>query len=47
METTTVKFYSLNYNDVKTYWAALLFIVGNILINQLHHFLKKHLILFV
>lgn len=30
METTTVKFYSLNYNDVKTYWAALLFIVGNI-----------------
>ena len=26
METTTVKFYSLNYNDVKTYWAALLFL---------------------
>ena len=31
MESTTVKLYSLNYSDVKTYLAALLFIIGNIL----------------
>lgn len=41
METTTVKFYSLNYNDVKTYWAALLFIVGNILFPQLFHLMPQ------
>lgn len=28
---TTVKLYSLNYSNVKTYLAASLFIVGNIL----------------
>ena len=27
---TTVKLYSLNYSNVKTYLAASLFIVGNI-----------------
>ena len=31
METTTVKLYSLDYSNVKTYWAASLFIIGNIL----------------
>ena len=32
MEATTVKFYSLKYNRVKTYWVAALFVVGNIVI---------------
>lgn len=41
METTTVKFYSLNYNDVKTYLAALLFIIGNILFPQLFHLIPQ------
>lgn len=29
METTSIKLYSLNYNDTKTYLATLLFVVGN------------------
>ena len=29
MESTTVKLYSLNYGNVRTYLAASLFIVGN------------------
>ncbi|WP_303011060.1 ECF transporter S component [uncultured Bacteroides sp.] len=41
METTTVKLYSLNYNDVKTYLAALLFIIGNILFPQLFHLIPQ------
>lgn len=35
METTTVKLYSLDYSNVKTYWAASLFIIGNILFPKL------------
>lgn len=31
MESTTVKLYSLNYGNVRTYLTASLFIVGNIL----------------
>lgn len=31
MESTNVKLYSLNYGNVRTYLAASLFIVGNIL----------------
>ncbi len=34
---TTVKLYSLNYSNVKTYLFALLFIVGNIVLPQLCH----------
>ena len=34
MESTTVKLYSLNYGNVRTYLAASLFIVGNILFPQ-------------
>ena len=34
---TTVKLYSLNYSNVKTYLAASLFIVGNILFPRLFH----------
>lgn len=30
METKTVKLYSLDYNNVKTYLAASLFILGNL-----------------
>jgi len=37
METTTVKLYSLNYKEVKTYLFALLFIAGNIALPQLCH----------
>ena len=41
METTSVKFYSLNYSDIKTYLAASLFIVGNILFPQLFHLIPQ------
>jgi hypothetical protein len=34
---TTVKLYSLNYREAKTYVFAVLFIVGNILLPQLCH----------
>lgn len=37
METATVKLYSLNYRDAKTYLVASLFILGNILLPQLCH----------
>jgi len=35
---TTVKLYSLNYREAKTYLFALLFIAGNIILPQLCHF---------
>ena len=41
METTSEKFYSLNYSDIKTYLAASLFIVGNILFPQLFHLIPQ------
>ncbi|WP_455963594.1 ECF transporter S component [Bacteroides bouchesdurhonensis] len=41
METTTVKLYSLNYSNIKTYLAASLFIVGNILFPQLFHLIPQ------
>ena len=34
---TSVKLYSLNYSNVKTYLFALLFIAGNIALPQLCH----------
>ena len=34
---TTVKLYSLSYNNTKTYLAALLFIAGNLALPQLFH----------
>lgn len=37
MQTTHLKLYSLEYNQAKTYLAALLFIVGNIALPQLFH----------
>lgn len=37
METSSVKLYSLEYNQTKTYFTAVLFIVGNIVLPQLCH----------
>ncbi len=37
MEATTVKLYSLNYSNARTYWAASLFILGNIVLPQCCH----------
>lgn len=41
METTTIKFYSLDYRNTKTYLIASLFIVGNIVLPQLCHALPN------
>lgn len=41
MKTTTVKLYSLEYNRVRTYWVAALFVIGNILLPQLCHLLPE------
>lgn len=41
METTTVKLYSLEYNRVRTYWVAALFVIGNILLPQLCHLIPE------
>lgn len=38
---TTVKLYSLEYNNAKTYLAAALFILGNIVMPQLFHLMPK------
>lgn len=37
METKTVKLYSLDYSNVKTYLIAALFIAGNMALPQLFH----------
>lgn len=37
MQTTTVKLHSLEYNNVKTYLAASLFVLGNIILPQVFH----------
>lgn len=41
METTTLKLYDLNYRSAKTYLAASLFIVGNVLLPQLCHLIPN------
>ena len=41
MQVASIKLYSLNYNDSKTYIAAALFIVGNILLPQLCHLVPQ------
>ena len=38
---TTVKLHVLNYSDVKTYWVAILFVAGNIVIPQLFHLVPQ------
>lgn len=37
MQTTSVKLYSLRYDSAKTYLAATVFVIGNILLPQLCH----------
>ena len=37
----TIKFYALPYNEVKTYWMALIFVAGNILLPQLYHLVPQ------
>ena len=41
MKATTAKLYSLDYRSVKTYWVAALFVLGNILLPQLCHFVPQ------
>lgn len=41
MQTTTVKLYSLEYNNAKTYLAALLFVLGNLAMPQLFHLIPQ------
>ena len=41
METKTVKLYSLDYNNVKTYLVASLFILGNLALPQLFHLIPQ------
>lgn len=37
METTTIKLYSLDYKNIKTYLFASIFVIGNIVLPQLCH----------
>jgi hypothetical protein len=41
MQTSSIKLYSLNYNESKTYIAAALFILGNIALPQLCHMVTQ------
>ena len=41
MKTTTIRLYSLDYSNVKTYFAAVLFILGNLVLPQLCHLIPQ------
>lgn len=41
METKSIKLYSLDYSNVKTYVAASLFILGNLALPQLFHLIPQ------
>lgn len=41
METDTIKFYSWDYHNVKTYLVALLFVFGNIDLPQAFHLVPQ------
>lgn len=41
MQTTTVKLYTLPYNNVRTYLAASLFVLGNLVMPQLFHLIPQ------
>lgn len=41
MQTTTVKLYALSYNNVKTYLAASLFVLGNMVMPQFFHLIPQ------
>lgn|SRR5574344_38308 len=47
MESTTVKLYSLNYSEMKTYLVALLFIAGNVVAPQLFHLVPQGGLIFL
>lgn len=47
METTTLKFQTLNYSSVKTYLVASIFVVGNILLPQLCHLVPNGGLIFL
>ena len=41
MQTSSIKLYSLNYNEAKTYITAALFILGNIALPQICHLVPQ------
>lgn len=41
MQTSTIRLYSLNYAEIKTYLTAALFIAGNIILPQLFHLMPQ------
>lgn len=41
MQTTTIKLYSLGYDEAKTYLVASLFIIGNVILPQLFHLVPQ------
>lgn len=41
MQTANLQLYSLSYSESKTYWATLVFVVGNLLLPQLFHLLPQ------
>lgn len=41
MQTSTIKLYTLDYTEGRTYLAALLFVVGNIVLPQLFHLIPR------
>lgn len=41
MQTSTIRLYSLNYAEIKTYLTAALFIAGNIILPQLAHLMPQ------
>lgn len=41
MQTTSIKLYSLGYNETKTYLVAALFVLGNIALPQLCHLVPR------
>ena len=41
MGTTTLKLYTLDYNNIKTYLATIAFVVGNIALPQLFHLIPN------
>jgi hypothetical protein len=47
MESTTMRLYSLDYKDVKTYLFATAFVAGNILLPQLAHLMPQGGLIFL
>ncbi len=47
MNTSSVKLYSLSYQDIRTYLVTIIFIVGNILLPQLCHLIPNGGLIFL